>query len=304
MPTSTFRTEARFDVYAPLCIALSDSNDNVTFNFTKLAQNHDNMRLFETSFEQDVADNDLPNYSFIVPRFIGWKNGELGINAANSQHAPGDVRTGEHLIKTVYDSIRANDDMWRKTLLIVVYDEHGGFYDHVVPPVGVPNPDGINSPVEGMANWAPDFDFTRLGMRVPAVLVSPWLQPREEKTHYEHASIPATLKRFFSLADFLTERDRAANSFEHLLSPVGAFRDDTPKVLPAPKLLPVEVMADRLSQPLDDVQKDVFLGSLRLLKDPNERKQFEKMAQDGITQHEAAMLMHELVAKQLDLGSS
>jgi phospholipase C len=59
--------------------------------------------------------------------------------------------------------------VWEKTALIITYDEHGGFYDHVPPPTGVPNPDGLNATDD-------PFDFTRLGVRVPAIVVSPWVK--------------------------------------------------------------------------------------------------------------------------------
>lgn len=94
---------------------------------------------------------------------------------ANSQHAPQDARYGDNLIADVYDTLRSNADVWMKSALIVTYDEHGGFYDHVVPPSnGIPSPDGINSPPPGdSASWVPKFGFDRLGMRVPAVIASP-----------------------------------------------------------------------------------------------------------------------------------
>ena len=76
---------------------------------------------------------------------------------------------------------------------MVLYDEHGGFFDHVSPPADVPNPDGKTSD-------EPPFDFTRLGVRVPALLVSPWLEKgRIDSNHYEHASVARTVKEIFGL---------------------------------------------------------------------------------------------------------
>jgi hypothetical protein len=112
-------------------------------------------------------------------------------------------------------------------LLVVLYDEHGGFFDHVSPPDSVPNPDGKNS-------TNPSFNFTRLGVRVPAILVSPFVEKGQvDSTIYEHSSIPATLKTLFNLPEGLTARDKAANTFEKNLARI-IPRSDTPKTLPVP----------------------------------------------------------------------
>jgi hypothetical protein len=109
----------------------------------------------------------------------------------------------------------------------VLYDEHGGFYDNVPPPDSVPSPDGKKS-------VNPYFDFTRLGVRVPAVLVSPFVEKGSvDSTLYEHSSIPATLKTLFNLPENLTARDKAANTFEKNLS-LSTPRNDTPLTLPVP----------------------------------------------------------------------
>jgi phospholipase C len=77
------------------------------------------------------------------------------------------MREGERLIKNVYEALR-NSSRWNDTLLVINFDEHGGFFDHVAPPQdGVPNPDGL------MNHYG--FNFTRLGVRLPFLLVSPWI---------------------------------------------------------------------------------------------------------------------------------
>jgi phospholipase C len=82
-----------------------------------------------------------------------------------------DVAQGQKLIKEVYEALRASPQ-WNEILLIITYDEHGGFHDHVPTPVAdVPSPDGL-------VGSAPpySFDFKRLGVRVPALLISPWIE--------------------------------------------------------------------------------------------------------------------------------
>jgi phospholipase C len=82
------------------------------------------------------------------------------------------VREGEALIHDVYMALTGNPDVWQKTMLPIVYDEHDGLFDHVAPPA-CQNPDGQNSA-------DPPFDFTRLGGRVPAVIVSPYINRRRQ----------------------------------------------------------------------------------------------------------------------------
>lgn len=155
-----------------------------------------------TSFLQDAARGTLPNYSFIEPQYVS-----AIATPANDQHPPHDLREGERLIAAVYDALRGNPDVWAHCLLVLLWDQHGGFYDHVPPPRTI-DPDGVPS-VDGA------FRFTRLGVRVPAVLVSPWL-PRGyvDQRVYDHTSLLATVRRLFGLEDFLTRRDACANAFD------------------------------------------------------------------------------------------
>ena len=166
-------------------------------------------KLFQ-EFAGDAAGGRLPHYTFLEPRYFNTLLGK-----ANDQHPPHDVQLGEHLIADVYDALRQSPS-WEKTLFVIVYDEHGGIYDHVLPPPAV-NPDGL---------WShePECSFEQLGLRVPAVLVSPRIAKKTvDSTIYDHASLLATVKEIFGLKPFLTERDRQAKTFTHLLD-AGAAR--------------------------------------------------------------------------------
>ena len=100
----------------------------------------------------------------------------------------------------------AEDAVWRESLFVLLYDEHGGFYDHVKPPAAL-----VPDATSGHAQFA----FDRLGLRVPALLVSPWVgEGIADHTTYDHTSLPATLKKMFGLPSFLTARDAAAATFE------------------------------------------------------------------------------------------
>jgi phospholipase C len=106
-----------------------------------------------------------------------------------------------------------NSPVWDTSLLIITYDEHGGFYDSVAPPAALPLNDGSPSTYN---QWG--FTFAQLGVRVPAVVVSPWIAPHTvDHTVYDHSSVPATIERLFGLPP-LTARDEAANDVTPLFT--------------------------------------------------------------------------------------
>lgn len=88
-------------------------------------------------FRSDANANTLPAFSWMNPR---WFVDPLTKEGSSDQHPVHDVRLGEALMKDVYETLR-NSPSWNSTLFIITYDEHGGFYDHVTPPQGVPAPD-------------------------------------------------------------------------------------------------------------------------------------------------------------------
>jgi phospholipase C len=199
-----------------------------TMEIVNLLQNQP--QLFGT-FEQflnDCEKNELPQYSFVEPCYSDHTGDDGAAILASDQHPDHDVREGERLIATVYDAIRQVDDLWKSTALLIVYDEHGGLYDHVVPPSCTPGGYTANADATGIGI---PFAFDRLGIRVPAVLVSPWI-PRgtvvpgtEDQANgriFEHASIPATVtNRFipnFDQNNKRTDREKKAQTFLDLLT--------------------------------------------------------------------------------------
>lgn len=171
---------------------------------------------FDVEFKSHCKKGKLPNYVVVEQRFFDIKN-----LPANDDHPSHDIYQGQKFVKEVYEALRSSPQ-WNKMLFVIVYDEHGGFYDHVPTPVdGVPNPDGLVGP-------APyNFKFDRLGARVPAILISPRIEPGTvlhepsgpyPTSQFEHSSIPATLKKIFNLKDFLNERDAWAGTFEGVLT--------------------------------------------------------------------------------------
>jgi phospholipase C len=185
---------------------------------------------FFNQFLADASQGVLPNYSFIEP---GYFTDLFDNFMPNDEHPPHNVVHGEKLIADVYNAVR-NSCCWKKTLLIITYDEHGGCYDHVPPPPATP-PDGL-------AANPNDFNFNAYGVRVPAVLVSPYIPPGSKirppanadgsVTPFDHTSIIKTLRDLFNLGNKLTERDDAAPSLVSALSLGAPNNDGPPSIAP------------------------------------------------------------------------
>lgn len=199
-----------------------------------------------TRFAEHVAAGDLPSYSFIEPNHhpplhtLDYEPVPGHPEVSDSQHpennlvsnaaydtsdpaADTDFARAEGLIATIYEALRANPELFARTLLLITYDEHGGLYDHRPPPERVPAPAGGRGLTGSILHllWhrkAHRFDFTKLGPRVPAILVSPLIEPGTlVDTDHDHASVPATLRALFApQARPLTRRDAWAPPFHQI----------------------------------------------------------------------------------------
>jgi phospholipase C len=187
-------------------------------------------------FAQDVQDKNLPEYTFIEPAYGGFLSNDFA--DGNSMHPQDDVRKGDALIKQVYETLRQSD-YWPDTMLIITFDEHGGFFDHVPPPAAVPPGDEAK-----YANPADDFSFDLYGVRVPGLVISAYTQkgtvigddPADPTTIFDHTSVLATVEARFELTP-LTARDRNANTLALALN-LEVPRTDAPLTLPDPGLPP------------------------------------------------------------------
>jgi phospholipase C len=174
-----------------------------------------------TDFQADAAGGTLAQYSFLEP---SWGS------AGNSQHPNYDVALGEVFLQQVYQALRSGPG-WNQTLLIITYDEHGGLYDHVPPPSGATPPDS------SIGEFG--FDFTRFGVRVPAVLVSPLIpagtifRVPEGATPIDHTSVLKTVELRFGLPS-LTARDAAAPDLGGVLTLTTPRTDDPLAAVVAP----------------------------------------------------------------------
>jgi phospholipase C len=138
----------------------------------------------------------LPAFSYIEPSWGGYA---LGLSVmGNEYHPPSDVTPGEYFLRQIYTSLRAKATTWAKTLLLVLFDEHGGTYDHFPPPSGVSPPWGDNPSPRLPKGRQYDFDFKRLGVRTPAIAVSPLIEAETvfrspRAVPFDHTSMIATV---------------------------------------------------------------------------------------------------------------
>ena len=184
--------------------------------------------MIEFLHDLNEADNDFPRYVFVEPHYGRfWSTFKGG----NSQHPLDSTVGGEALVKLVYEALRQSK-IWETSALIITYDEHGGFYDHVSPPAAVSPGDSREYESWSISNKAKAFQFDRLGVRVPAVIVSPWIAKGTiDNNVYDHSSLIATLGKRFNFRH-LTQRDHNATTFDGLFT--NTLRRDCITRLPDP----------------------------------------------------------------------
>ena len=142
----------------------------------------------------------LPQVSYVDPRFIDEASG-----TSNDDHPHADIRNGEAFLNQVYTAV-TNSPAWQNTVLIITFDEWGGFFDHVAPPVGPIPPADAALRSDG-----------RLGFRVPALIISPFARRQYvARRQFDHTSVLKLIEWRWSLAP-LTVRDAAANNVASIL---------------------------------------------------------------------------------------
>ena len=172
-------------------------------------------------FEDCTNPASFPDFVFIEPKYFGADQ--------NDDHPPHNIFKGEKLVADVYNALRSTPALWESSLLVVTFDEHGGFFDHVPPPSAIP-PDTVPAQID------PDdrsvlFHFDRLGVRVPAILVSPWTYKPVEKTQLDHTSLLKYMIDKWNLGP-LGERTAAATSIATAIG--NQLRTDTPPFIRVP----------------------------------------------------------------------
>jgi phospholipase C len=200
----------------------------------------------EEFFVNDLANGYDVDYTFIEP---DYGLASVDFESGNCQHPVGSMAAGDAFIQYVYESIR-NSPVWPDSLLIITYDEHGGFFDRQEPPRATPPGDDDRN--RGRAKNPQNFSFNQLGVRVPAVAVSPWIAPgvgsqRFPGQAFDHTSIIATVLGLFAEGATITARDAAAPSFASIAS-LPQIRTDQPE-MPAAAFVPAAQTAAQSAAP-------------------------------------------------------
>ncbi len=174
-------------------------------------------------FMADAAAGTLPSVSLVDPPFT----------SDGSEENPQDIRLGERFAAQVIRAVTSGPG-WPRTLLVWLYDEHGGYYDHVPPPDAIP-PDAIPPTLPA---GHPPGAYDRYGFRVPAVIVSPYAKPGYvSSTVRDHTSVLRFIERKWNLGA-LTLRDAAADDLSDCLD-----FDAPPRLLVPPVLAPAALEA-------------------------------------------------------------
>ncbi|GLA37347.1 hypothetical protein AnigIFM63309_004260 [Aspergillus niger] len=178
-------------------------------------------------FYRDAKAGTLPQFTWINPECCKYM----------SFHPPSPINMGEGFIKSIYEALRSSPQ-WNETLFILTFDEHGGFADHVSPPENVPPGDHRTHKEWALDGSKIEFKFDRLGIRVPTLLMSPWVgkgvvqnRPTNQPNDFTHTSILKYLSELWDLP-VLTPRVAWSPSFGGLITTT--YRDDTPDKLPEP----------------------------------------------------------------------
>ncbi|WP_426672061.1 alkaline phosphatase family protein [Mucilaginibacter sp. McL0603] len=183
----------------------------------------DNFRDYEELFRDMQEGTDVPQVIIVEPSYEDAPH--IGPDHPNDNHAPLAIGWGEDFLRRTYQAATVNPELWKQTLMVVYYDEHGGFYDHVAPPAFNNARDNASPPD------APPF--STLGPRIPGILVSPWVDPGKViHDRYDHTSVLQLLGELFNpdkaYSDAVTYRS------ENGIASISSALTDTPSSIPAP----------------------------------------------------------------------
>ena len=188
------------DAHIPWRVYYYDFPSSLLLAHQRRPENLVHYHAIEKFYLDCANETNFPQFAFIEPKYFGADQ--------NDDHPPSNIFKGEKLVADVYNGIRSNPRLWESSLLVVIFDEHGGFYDHVSPPAAQPA-DDLPAKIDPK-DPSKVFQFDRLGVRVPAILVSPWVGKRVESTQFDHTSLLRYLIDKWALGP-LGNRTAAAN---------------------------------------------------------------------------------------------
>jgi phospholipase C len=265
----------------------------------------------------------LPNYSFIEPIYfdsIVW-GAQTDMHPESNLYefyGPANLHKGEALLWTVYDAIRNSPD-WESTLLIVLFDEHGGCYDHVPPPTSsnckvAINPSGDGKVIPADQPGGTGFNFDRLGARVPAIAISAYTPPQTRiNSVFEHTSVLSTVVNCFALPkNQLGLRQAAADDVSAALT-LNNARTDKPFIAKPESSLLEDLKAEAHSifhsrflgakqKPISDLQRSAMHGAALLMQDGDLHERIDKLQSEFeadllLMEHEAKLVKDKVLSK-------
>jgi phospholipase C len=188
----------------------------------------------ENFYDDCRNEAQFPLFAFIEPKYF--------LEDQNDDHPPHNIFKGEKLIADVYNGIRSNPDLWNSTLLVVTFDEHGGIYDHVPAPAVNP-PDFPPTRIDP-CDSSKTFGFDRLGVRVPALLISPWVDKPFVAAQFDHSSFLKLLTEKWNLGPL---GPRTANATSLSVALGRSPKADTPGSIRVPytDLVPPDAALER-----------------------------------------------------------
>lgn len=206
-------------------------------------------RHHRNRFFEHARQGKLPQFSFVEP---GNGIPNQSMHPGGLQEGPAVLQRGDDFLADVYNALRSNEEKWKNTLLIVTWDEHGGFADHVPPPTGVTPPKG------GAGDMG--FDFTMFGARVPALVISPWVRKGLlDDTDRDHTTILSTVRELYGLKEPFSDREASMPSLSSLLADERSDPADQPLQVARTSGRDAEALnaMDRDLGPLDEFQRDI-----------------------------------------------
>jgi phospholipase C len=212
------------------------------------------------AFLTDCALGTLPAVSFVDPRFT------LVLNTANDNHPESDIRNGDAFVAQVYNAV-VNSPAWDSTVLVINYDEWGGFFDHVPPPRALAPNDTDTDLVDGKA---------LLGIRCPSIVASPWTvggpaNPTVHHTVFDHTSVLKMIESVFGVTP-LAARE-TSDDVGNLLSVIDLSRSpQAGPTLPQPQPVTPQTICSSsiVSTPA---------GATTLLRTDDEPRNFQSLEQ-------------------------
>jgi phospholipase C len=225
-----------------------------------LPKTFDNVRTFSSPFRFDdffsaASAGTLPDVAWIDPNFVDV-GGAVG---SNDDHPPSDVRAGQELVLKVFNAL-ASSPAWERTMLVITYDEHGGFFDHVDPP--------------SADDDDPRPEFQALGPRVPALVVSSRVRAGVSHEVFDHTSLIKTCLVRFCRTDerFIPDLGARMSEANHL----GRLLD-TAAPTPAPSEAELQELAARLTAwRADSLRSELAVQDRALQPEPGSLTDFQE----------------------------